>query len=249
MSLIARHSPGVSGPLAASGLTVLICFAAYAAPWTGGDEPSPRPTSGDLPVRPPMAALPAATSRQACLDDLRRGGVSYRELASADAPGIAWPVQLTGPVAGVEIRGSAPGAPTEYLDCRLATTLLAWAPRLREEGVVALTHYSIYRQDALVGDSTKPSGHAHGMAIDVGLVTLRDGRTLSVQNDWSERAHGADPCEPSARDSDRGRTLRELTCDAATRQLFQIVLTPHYDAAHSNHVHLELAPATAAYLH
>jgi hypothetical protein len=31
-------------------------------------------------------------------------------------------------------------------------------------------------------------------------------------------------------------------CEAVERDLFQVVLTPHYDRAHQNHVHLELVP-------
>jgi hypothetical protein len=36
--------------------------------------------------------------------------------------------------------------------------------------------------------------------------------------------------------------LRGVTCAAADRKLFQVVLTPHYNKAHENHVHLELKP-------
>ena len=31
-------------------------------------------------------------------------------------------------------------------------------------------------------------------------------------------------------------------CDAVERDLFQVVITPHHDRAHQNHVHLELVP-------
>jgi hypothetical protein len=36
--------------------------------------------------------------------------------------------------------------------------------------------------------------------------------------------------------------LRSVTCSAADRKLFQVVLTPHYNHAHANHVHLEIKP-------
>ena len=38
------------------------------------------------------------------------------------------------------------------------------------------------------------------------------------------------------------RLLRGLVCQAVERSLFQVVLTPHHDRAHGNHVHLELKP-------
>ena len=172
--------------------------------------------------------------------------MTYRVI---QASGIDWPLALNGPVGGVQVRASEPGAPTEYLDCRLALALLAWAPRLRAQGVVSLTHYSMYRQDAVVGGTHKPSAHATGMAIDVGSLQLRDGRALHVLTDWKQRTRGRDPCQHTRRDSENGRMLRALVCDAAEHQLFQTVLTPHYDDAHANHVHLEVAPGAEPYLH
>ena len=40
----------------------------------------------------------------------------------------------------------------------------------------------------------------------------------------------------------RSARLRRLVCAAVEADLFQVVLTPHYDHAHQNHVHLELVP-------
>ena len=37
--------------------------------------------------------------------------------------------------------------------------------------------------------------------------------------------------------------MRSLVCDAAEQKLFQLVLTPHYNDAHANHIHLEVADA------
>jgi hypothetical protein len=36
--------------------------------------------------------------------------------------------------------------------------------------------------------------------------------------------------------------LREVVCAAAASDLFQVVLTPHHDEHHQNHVHLEVRP-------
>jgi hypothetical protein len=36
--------------------------------------------------------------------------------------------------------------------------------------------------------------------------------------------------------------MRGVICAAVQRDLFQVVLTPHHDAAHANHVHLEIRP-------
>lgn len=184
----------------------------------------------------------AGDSASACYAALRGAGVAYQTVSRADAGEIAWPIKLTGPIDGIRIHGSGKAdAPTNYLDCRLAKALLAWAPWLRAQGVVGLEHYSMYRADAVVSNSDKPSGHALGRAIDVAKFELKDGRTWSVLDDWKNRARGADPCQTWP-DEAAGRSMRRLVCDAAERGLFQIVVTPHHNDAHGNHVHLEVDP-------
>jgi hypothetical protein len=190
-------------------------------------------------VRP--ARLPQTAA--ACAASLKQAGVEYREISTAATGGIAWPIRLTGPIGGIRIEGGAtPDAETNYLDCRLAATLLAWAPSLRARGIVAIEHYSMYRPLSHVDGTDKPSGHATGRAIDLGRVELEDGRMLSVLTDWKNRKANADPCG-QWRDDAAGQLLRELACDAAKRGLFQVVVTPHHNAAHANHLHLEIDPA------
>lgn len=185
---------------------------------------------------------PSSETASECYAALRGAGVSFQTLARADAGEITWPIKLTGPIDGIRIHGTGKAdAPTNYLDCRLAKALLAWAPWLRAHGVVGLEHYSMYRADSVVSNSDKPSGHALGRAIDVAKFELKDGRTLSVLEDWKNRARGAEPCRTWP-DEDAGRTMRQLVCDAAERGLFQIVVTPHHNEAHGNHVHLEVDP-------
>jgi hypothetical protein len=193
-------------------------------------------------IRSPRLPQTAA----ACAASLKQAGVEYREISTAAADGIAWPMVLDGPIAGVRIEGSAlPDAETNYLDCRLAATLLAWAPSLRARGIVGVEHFSMYRALSRVDGTEKLSGHAAGRAIDLGRVELQDGRTLTILDAWKNRKANADPCG-KWRDDDDGRLLRELVCDAAQRGLFQIVVTPHHNAAHANHVHLEIDPKASS---
>ncbi|MET0387332.1 MAG: extensin family protein [Polyangiales bacterium] len=188
-----------------------------------------------LPVRPTV-------STAACHAALREAGVAYQSVSSAAGGVIAQPIVLLGPVGGVQVRGAGKiDAVTSHLDCRLALTLLAWAPLLRSRNVVGLEHYSMYRAEAVVGSSARASGHASGLAVDVAVIELGDGRKLSVLHDWANRARGGDPCG-SWPDHDAGKLLRELVCDAAARGLFQTIVTPHHNDAHANHVHLEITP-------
>ena len=201
--------------------------------------------------RDPSAPRTAAVAPQAvrveeteaaCYAGLRAAGVSYGSVSRSDARAIVWPLVLSGFIGGVRVHGTGKvDAPTNYLDCRLARTLLAWAPLLRARGVVGLEHYSMYRTESVVSSSDKPSGHALGRAIDVAKFEMNDGRILSVLDDWKNRARSADPCGAYP-DDKAGRTMRELVCEAATRGLFQIIVTPHHNEAHANHVHLEVDP-------
>lgn len=182
----------------------------------------------------------AGTAEEACYTALSDAGVAFERIPKSNAPSVAWLIELSSAIGGVVIRGGKKSAPTNYLDCRLAQALLAWAPSLRAQGVVALEHLSVYRRGAVVAGSNKQSGHALGWAIDVARFELRDGRTLSVLQDWTNRARGAQPCQRQPTDSDAARIMRTLVCDASQQQLFTMVLTPHYNEAHKNHVHLEI---------
>jgi hypothetical protein len=182
----------------------------------------------------------ADSAEEACYTALRDANVAFQRVAKSSAAGLAWPINLTSAIGGVVIRGGKKNAPTNYLDCRLAQALLAWAPSLRAQGVVALEHLSAYRRAAVVAGTNERSGHALGWAIDVARFELSDGRKLSVLNDWTNRARGAEPCQPRANDSEAARIMRTLVCGAAEQQLFRMVLTPHYNDAHKNHVHLEI---------
>jgi hypothetical protein len=147
---------------------------------------------------------------------------------------------------GVRIHGGNKNAPTNYLDCRLALALAEWAPMLERAGVVGMQHFSIYRHDAKIGKTNKVSGHALGRAIDVGVFEMRDGRKLNVLKDWKNRSRGVEPCD-SASSNDAEKIMRDLVCEAADREVFQMVLTPHYNEAHKNHIHLEVAPRGGAW--
>jgi hypothetical protein len=206
----------------------------------GPDKPPAEESSVHAASVAPPRPLPRTAAE--CEAALQKAGVPHRWLAASDAEGIAWPIVLEGAVAGVRIAGGGkPDADTNDLDCRLATTLLAWAPALQAHGVVAIDHLSMYRSQARVDSTHKESGHAAGRAIDLGAIELRDGRKLSVLRDWRNRAPNADPCGDYA-DDGAGKLLRELVCDAGARGLFQVIVTPHHNAAHADHVHLEIDP-------
>ena len=70
------------------------------------------------------------------------------------------------------------------------------------------------------------SEHARANAVDIAGFRLEDGRRISVAADWNDRG-------------DKGRFLRDVR-DGACR-LFSTVLSPDYNRAHRDHLHLDEA--------
>lgn len=203
-------------------------------------ELAPGPETDDCVEAVHAVAVPAAPAPAAegCLSELA-ALASYEEVA--DARGVVTGVRLRGPLAGVEVRHRGGSERNDVMDCRLALALARWAPALRDAGVARLSHLSIYRPGAIVARSGRVSGHAKGLAIDLGAVILEDGEAIDVLNGWEARAHGADPCA-AFEESERSARLRAVVCAAVAARIFQVVLTPHHDRAHQNHVHLEVVP-------
>jgi hypothetical protein len=201
-------------------------------------------------ARTPKAAeaqgLDVATGPDdACHVQLRGAGVSFVKLKEERAPNVHLPIRLTGDVSGVEIQGAGKNKATHYLDCRLALALVRWAPQLKAAGVLRVDHYSIYRPDAQVSATRKPSAHALAMAIDAARFHLSDGRVLTVLDNWTDKSRGADPCTARPQQGADEQLLRELVCEASRRGIFQTVVTPHHNPEHNNHVHLEVSSSFA----
>lgn len=201
-----------------------------------------KPASTATPAGGPDPVLLRAPNEEACYKALWRDGVGFNIVPRKSAPGVPWPIRLKGDVRGVTFAQQDHTETHEILDCRLAMALSEWARQLRRAGVKRVEYYSMYRPGARIAGSGSVSGHAHGLAIDAARFSLQNGKVADVQEDWEGRTRGEAPC-PLRSDEDReSRLLRSVTCSAADRRLFQVVLTPHYNHAHDNHVHLEVKP-------
>jgi hypothetical protein len=193
------------------------------------------------------AALPngheiAQLTWRECRRLLERSHVAFEAVPDDAAPHVHEPVYLLSPLSGVSFGPSNGMSEHGMLDCRLAVALLAWAPILHQAGVVRVEHFSTYRPGARVARTSRSSGHARALAIDAARFHLEDGRVLDVDMDWDERERGGDPCGEHRREDANGKLLRRVVCEAVEQSLFQVVITPHHDRAHQNHVHLELVP-------
>lgn len=86
------------------------------------------------------------------------------------------------------------------------------------------------------GDKGNWSEHARGNAIDIAAFVLADGRRVSVLRDW--KASGPSGEEASA----FLHMVRDSACTS-----FSTVLSPDYNAAHADHLHLDQASRTSGW--
>jgi len=174
---------------------------------------------GDAPAC--RAALERSGVRFVSLDPVRRGeGCGYDDGVRLESGGSA------------TIRFRPAGLGTS---CPVAAGLAAWEwasvqPAAREvlgQRVTAIEHFGSYNCRRLYGrDRGNWSEHATANAVDVAGFVLADGRRISVVGDW--RGDG-----PEAAFLHR---VRDGACDA-----FATVLSPDYNAAHRDHLHLDQA--------
>jgi hypothetical protein len=126
------------------------------------------------------------------------------------------------------------------MQCPLAVRYALWdrqvlRPAARELGseparVDDLGTYACRRIYGSQSETDRPSEHSRANAIDIGGVRLKDGRTISVLKDWN----GQGPAGAV------GAAFLKQIRDGGCR-LFSTVLTPDYNAAHADHLHLDAA--------
>lgn len=93
--------------------------------------------------------------------------------------------------------------------------------------VTGIRHYGSYACRRMTGNAGRPSLHAQARAIDVAAFRLADGSEVTVAKGWSG---------PRAQ-----RRFLRAVAQAACRH-FSVTLTPASDAAHRDHLHLDIGP-------
>jgi len=192
----------------------------------------------------------ANLSDEETLAELGRRAIPW-VAASPPLPGVRTPIRLTGPLRGVTIHSTlAPAARAtsafEILDARLALALDDFCAVLERHDVTELIHYTMYRPPtAAPQDGKSQIRHPAGLAIDVGALRKRDGSFLAVGPHWPSSI-GAKTCGEGAREhwAREARELVSIVCEGMDRRIFHFILTPDFDAAHADHLHLEIKPAT-----
>lgn len=165
------------------------------------------------------AALDRAGLRTVAIADSREGEFcGFTDAVAVERSSIPWseaPLRLT---------------------CPMVVALAVWerqvvapaAERHLGTRVVRIQHFGTYSCRRVAGGASgRPSQHATANAIDVGAFQLANGRRVTVKGDW-----GKDTAEAAF--------LREVH-DGSCR-VFRAVLGPDYNAAHADHLHLDMGP-------
>jgi len=119
--------------------------------------------------------------------------------------------------------------------CPVAAGLAVWewqvvqpqAQRIFGQHVDVVEHLGVWNCRRMVGTASNAwSEHATADAFDVAGFVLADGTRVNVLKDWNE----------GGRKAAFLRAVRAGACD-----LFSTVLSPDYNAAHADHLHLDQA--------
>lgn len=220
------------------------------AAWVTSQLPAPtltRAERAEFPEHP--QALPAfryaTLSDDECLAEARGRDLPFAP--GPKVPTISAPVRLNGPMHGVSfehwnerVRATLKDGPV--MDCRLLLALDDTARVAAARGIVNIGWNSAYR-----GRWAKPGQrHPSGVAIDVNTLRRRDGSVLSVKEHFRGAGIGSRTCGLGAPPppTEHAAELRGFVCDLHALGLFKLILTPHYDAAHADHFHLEVRRRT-----
>ncbi|TKT80390.1 extensin family protein [Aquamicrobium sp. LC103] len=182
----------------------------------------------DRPSLAPQMTMPA--EEIACRKELRRLGVTYRNLAPINDGGacrIDYPVEVTG------FSGSVGLKPAATLTCGMAASFAAWtknelAPAARWRylsGVKTIHQGSSYSCRNIARSGGVPSEHSKGNALDVMRIELKNGRDIDVRK----------PGWFAFRERSLLKNVRTGGCD-----YFTTVLGPGYNADHADHFHFDI---------
>lgn len=226
---------------------VLVLFGAAEPPPVGPVPPAkPAPEAAPVPAEKPEAkpapsgkddtaarqAPEDPVERAACLKALSESGAVFHPAEAVKGPGacgIEQPVELSEPAPGVRIE------PPVLLRCKAALALADWTretilpaakrafPERRVETLANASSYVCRNRNG--ADTGKVSEHAKGNAVDLSAVTLSGGLSL--------------PMKPRAEDGDMAGAFQRAIAASACLY-FTTVLSPGSDAAHGDHLHLDV---------
>jgi hypothetical protein len=195
------------------------------------------PGAGHASERPDPSGL--ATNKSDCVTRLALKGILAERPATTSPP--PYPACKIGePVVLISVKvpsqsGKSIAFPDRpLLSCEMAERLSEFA--LESAAPLALSTYKGSIASIATGPGyecrprnrqpgAKVSSHGQGNAIDIATITLEDGRIISIE-------------KPNGEETVKFLTALRFSACAA----FHTVLGPGADAAHANHIHIDLEP-------
>ncbi|MSO67044.1 MAG: extensin [Pseudolabrys sp.] len=210
--------------------------------------PSIEPPQVTQPAGQPVSLNPpgVAPYRDDIPDDaiLPPGRAMQRQQPATNAPVYRQPepqqqrqLPALGPMRGPQSTGAimpATLSPVATLSCPIVSALDRWvsegvqpaARRWFGSQVATIKQISAYSCRSMVGNGTSHiSEHAFGNALDIAGFVLADGRKIMVKDGWR-----GSPEEQGF--------LHDVQLHAC--EMFSTVLAPGYNAAHYDHIHVDL---------
>lgn len=214
-------------------LILLVVIGGLLAVWRGGHIPARFDPLAPLDLAEALNPVTAAKlwlmegNNRACVSALRRAGVALIEMPKRSTkPDCA----LNGTV--LISRLSRASFNPEEMRCDMALRLYLFerhgiqplAQKHLGAAVTRINHFGSYSCRTIAG-SDRMSEHATANAFDISGFTLGDGKTVTLKRDWT--GGGAS-----------SRFLHDLRVRACL--LFNLVLSPDYNADHEDHFHLDM---------
>lgn len=182
--------------------------------------------------------LPDCIAELAFLDvDFTPVTMADEQAAGATEPcHVEDPVLLHPPIHGVDlVYYNGDPTPNVRMSCEGAKALVQTIDDVAADGVVEVRHIGTYNCRVISGTNTL-SRHAFGDAIDLYGFTFDDGTTYTLVDDWEH--------DTTSFASEGGEWLYTAAHRWYDAYLWNIILTPNYNAAHDNHFHVDLSPAS-----
>ncbi len=236
----ARHSQLQTRLARLTGSTLFVLFIGLAGLMAERAIPPQHLPWKPLRLIDPVGAATAVKAARAgqdpalCRAILRKAGVEFSEVTPKMTPQMAQMGCSTADAILIDggMAGLAPGG--AVMTCAEALSVSLWERQVVQPaaydllgvGVSRIEQYGSYSCRRIYGAATgNLSQHATANALDVGAMRLTDGGRVSVKDDW------ADPGK-------KGQFLRRIRDQGC--KVFGTVLSPDYNAAHHDHLHLDM---------
>ncbi len=166
------------------------------------------------------------------------------------SPGVMDPVTAMMPINGIPFRSAGALRTKMFGDCSIIKSLAEAAPRWRARQIVEVTDMGVYNYRCIGNTGTPPncpngvSQHAYGNAIDLASFKDAAGTTYSVKTDWVIDPAPEKTCT-AATEPGKDTWLHEMICELKAAKVWNIVLTPNFNADHRDHYHVDLSPGSS----